>query len=299
MVGSAMLRALREKECTTVLAPTHAELDLTLAHSVDAFFEAHRPNLVFLIGAKVGGIAANIADPVGFLADNVRMAVNALEACEKYAVRRTMFLGSSCMYPREAPQPMKEEYLMTGPLEPTNEGYALAKIVGLRLAQAYRHRGMDVMCPIPSNVYGTGDHFEFGRAHVLSSLVRRFVDAKESNATQVAVWGTGTARREFLHVDDLVGAMLFLFESETAPDLINVGTGKDISIRELATMIAEETGFGGEVRWDASKPDGMPRKCLDVTRLSALGYEAKISLQDGVRRTIAEYRAMRTERAVE
>jgi GDP-L-fucose synthase len=294
MIGSALARRLRALGCRHVLAPVRPELDLRDAAAVSRYFLEHRPEFVFMIAARVGGIAANVADPVGFLTDNAQIAINTFDACRRSGVAKALYLGSSCVYPRLAPQPMREEYLMTGPLEPTNEGYALAKILGLRLADAYhRQYGLKTVCLIPCNMYGTGDHFDFERAHVLSALVRRFVDAVEGASPAVTVWGTGVARREFIHVDDVVDAVLFMFGRLDEPPPCNIGSGVDVSIRELADLIAQETGFAGDVRWDASKPDGMPRKCLDITRQTALGFVPRVSLVDGIRRTIAEYRMQR------
>jgi len=294
MVGSAIVRLLQRRSFQRVLAPSRRELDLCDREQVHAYFAKHRPDYVLMIAAKVGGIAANIADPVGFLSENVRMQINLFEACCKYRTRKNLFLGSSCIYPRECPQPMKEEYILTGPLEPTNEGYALAKIVGLKLAKYYHEQyGMLTICPIPCNIYGTNDHFDLQRSHVLAALVQRFVDAQDKGASSVTLWGTGKARREFIHVDDVAEALLYLMDNYHSPDVINVGTGVDISIRDLATLIANEVGFTGEIDWDTSKPDGMPRKCLDISKLTALGFQPRIRLREGIRQTIAEYRELK------
>jgi len=295
MVGGALARRLQADGYSNVLAPTRRELPLDDLAAVISYFERHRPDHVFMVAAKVGGIAANMADPAGFLADNLRLTLNLFEAARRFPTKKNLFLGSSCIYPRQSPQPMKEEYLLEGPLEPTNEGYALAKIAGLRLAQGYWHQeGLVTICPMPCNMYGTGDHFSFERAHVLSSLVRRFVDAQASGAEEVVVWGTGAARREFMHVDDLVDCMLFLMEHYESPDIINVGPGVDVSIRELAESIAAAVGYTGRLAWDASKPDGMPRKCVDASKLAALGFRPRVTLREGIHRTIAEYRATRS-----
>jgi GDP-L-fucose synthase len=227
------------------------------------------------------------------------MEIGLFEACHKYTTRKNLFLGSSCIYPRESPQPMKEEYLLAGPLEPTNEGYALAKIVGLKLAQYYHQQyGMLTICPMPCNIYGTGDHFDLQRSHVLSALVRRFVDAQDLGASPVTLWGTGSARREFIHVEDVARAMLFLMDHHDSPEIINVGAGSDVSIRELAGLVAEQVGFAGEIAWDSTKPDGMPRKCLDVSRMAAMGFQISVNLQEGIGRTIAEYRQLKAEGSV-
>jgi GDP-L-fucose synthase len=296
MVGSAVLGALLQRGHERILAPSRKELDLCDREMVDAYMDRNRPEVVFMIAAKVGGIAANQADPVGFLGENIRMQSNLFEACNKYKSRKNLFLGSSCIYPRECPQPMKEEYLLSGPLEPTNEGYALAKIIGLKLARYYhRQYGMLTVCPMPCNIYGTNDHFDFRRSHVLSALVRRFVDACDEGRTDVTLWGTGAAKREFLHVQDAAEAIVFLMDHQEDSDIVNVGTGEEISIRDLAETIARMVGYQGEIRWDPRKPDGMPRKCLDTTRLANAGFRHKINLETGIQRTIEEYRQRKAE----
>lgn len=296
MVGSAVYRLLQQRGFQQVLTPSRQELDLSQSQQVDAYFAEHRPWYVFMIAAKVGGIGANQADPVAFLQENLRMQLNLFEAGHKYRTRKNLFLGSSCIYPRKSPQPMKEEYLLTGPLEPTNEGYALAKIMGLKLARYYYQQyGMLTVCPISCNIYGTNDHFDLKHSHVLAALVRRFVDAQEQGASSVTLWGTGTARREFIHVKDVVEAIIFLMHNYDSVDIINVGSGVDISIRDLANLIAREVGYTGQVCWDSSKPDGMPRKCLGVSRLTAMGFHACISLEEGIRQIIAEYRQLKSE----
>jgi GDP-L-fucose synthase len=294
MVGSAVVRLLKDKRCQNFLMPNSQELDLCDRQQVDAYFSKYRPEYVFIIGAKVGGIIANKSDPVGFLSENARMQLNLFEACHKYGTKKNLFLGSSCIYPRDCPQPMKEEYLLTGALEPTNEGYALAKIMGLKLAKYYYEQyGMLTVCPMPCNIYGTNDHFDLERSHVLSALVRRFVDATDEGKPSVTLWGSGIAQREFIHVDDVAQALLFLMESFDSPDIINLGTGIDVSIRDLATLIAKEVKYQGEIYWDTTKPDGMLRKCLDISRLTAMEFRANISLQEGISRTIAEYRQLK------
>lgn len=291
MVGGALVRKLRQRGFQQVLAPAREELNLLDSVSVDQYFAQNRPQVVFLVAAKVGGIAANIADPVSFLADNLTMTVNGLSACHRFQADKTLLLGSSCIYPRDCPQPMREEYLLAGRPEPTNEGYAIAKIAGLKLAEYYhRQHGMRIVCPMPCNIYGTGDHFDLQRSHVLSALVRRFCDARDAQASAVTLWGSGSARREFIHVDDVVAGMLFLMENYESPDIVNLGTGVDVSIRELAQQIADVVGFRGRIEWDASRPDGMPRKCLDCERLHALGFRAQIDLATGIRRTVSEFR---------
>jgi GDP-L-fucose synthase len=296
MVGSGLVRALKSRGFRHLLTPTRNELDLGDYLATDTYFREHRPEYVFMAAARVGGIAANQADPVGFLNDNLQIQINTFAACRKYQTLKNLFLGSSCIYPRECPQPMREEYLMRGPLEPTNEAYALAKITGLKLAQYYYDEyGMLTVLPMPCNIYGTNDHFDLERSHVLSALIRRFVDAQDEQKPFVTLWGTGSARREFIHVEDVVEALLFLMANYKSTEIINVGTGTDVSIRELAAMIAREVGYMGEVRWDHSKPDGMPRKCLDTSKLTALGFQPAIFLEDGVRRTIVEYRQLKCE----
>jgi GDP-L-fucose synthase len=296
MVGSVVCCLLQHRAFTRVLSPTRQELDLGNQVQINQYFDMHRPDFVLMIAAKVGGIAANQANPVGFLGENTRMQLNLFEACYRYQTRKNLFLGSSCIYPRECPQPMKEEYLLTGQLEPTNEGYALAKIIGLKLAQYYYHQyGMLTVCPMPCNIYGSHDHFDLQRSHVLSALVRRFVDAQDDGLSSVTLWGTGVARREFIHVDDVAEAILFLMEHADHPDIINVGTGEDISIRELALLVASKVGYTGEIRWDSSKPDGMLRKCSDISRLTKMGFRSCISLPEGIERTIAEYRQLKLE----
>ncbi len=296
MVGRALLKLLRSRGFQDVLAPTRQELDLEDREQVRQYFRLNRPSSVLMIAAKVGGIAANAAHPVEFLTVNAHITLNLFEACAGFGTRRNLFLGSSCIYPRDCPQPMKEEYLLTGPLEPTNEAYALAKIVGLRLAEYYhRQFGMLTLTPMPCNVYGTGDSFDLQRSHVLSALVRRFVDAADARLEELTLWGTGSARREFIHVDDLAEALLLLLERYDSPDIINVGTGTDVTIRELAELIASEVGFRGVVRWDPSKPDGMPRKCLDTSRLTRFGFRPTIGLTEGIRQTVREYRHLKVQ----
>lgn len=290
MVGGITLRHLHKNGFTRVLAPSRTELSLTDAVSVDAFFDRERPAYVLMVGAKVGGIAANMQDPVGFTDENLRIALNLFSACHRYGIEKNLFLGSSCIYPLGQDGLIQEEKLLTGPLEPTNEGYALSKIVGLKLARYYRQQhGLLTVCPMLSNVYGTGDHFDFSRAHVLSSLVRRFVDARYEGQRSVTLWGTGVARREFLHCDDVARAILFFMDHVDSTEHINVGIGSDVTIRELAMLIAGLTGFRGDILWDASKPDGMLRKCLDVSKVRELGFVPQVTLRDGVLQTIGEY----------
>lgn len=291
MVGSAIQRRLLAEGYRNVLARGKRELDLRDARAVAAFFSEEKPEYVFLAAARVGGIMANMEHPGEFLYENLMIQCNVIHQSLLAGVKRFCFLGSSCIYPRECPQPMREEHLMTGKLEPTNEGYAVAKLAGVKMMECYRRQyGMKGVSPIPCNLYGTNDSFDPRNAHVLSSLVRKFVDAVDGGEGEVAVWGTGSARREFLHVDDLADAALFLMTHPDPPEIVNVGSGFDVSIRELAAMVARISGFGGTILWDPSKPDGMPRKCLDVERMTGLGYRPRIGLEEGIGRTVAEYR---------
>jgi GDP-L-fucose synthase len=292
MVGSAIVRRLQALGARSLLTRTRLELDLRRQSEVERFFEEQRPHYVFLAAAKVGGIEANRTRPAQFLRDNLEIQTNVIDAAYRSGVRKLLFLGSSCIYPRNAPQPMVEEYLLTGALEPTNEWYAVAKIAGLKMCQAYRQElGFDAISLMPTNLYGPGDNFNLNDAHVLPALIRKCFEAKSSRAESVSVWGSGTPRREFLHVDDLADASVFLMNhySEAAP--INVGWGTDITIGELARLIASSLGFPGELRFDPSRPDGTPRKLLDVSRLTALGWRPRIALGDGVAATCEWYRA--------
>lgn len=294
LVGSALIRLLHREGFTDIVSAPRGEVDLRDPSAVAAFFARTRPHVVILAAAKVGGIQANRTLPATFLFDNLMIQNNVIEQSRLHQVERFVFLGSSCIYPRECPQPMREEHLLTGPLEPTNEGYALAKIAGLRLAQYYQaQHGLASLCPIPCNLYGPNDSFDPHHSHVLSSLVRRFVDAAESGADTVTLWGTGMARREFLHVDDLARAVLFLLEHHDSPQAINVGSGTDVSIRELAEQVAAAAGYHGQVTWDTDMPDGMLRKCLDVSRMKAMGFTPRIDLSTGIAQVITEYRALK------
>lgn len=291
LVGSAILRHLQNEGFTNLIVRTRTELDLTTQRDVWSLFDSERPEYVILAAAKVGGIAANMAEPVDFLIDNLEIQNNVLLACHKFSVSKTMFLGSSCVYPREAPQPMSEACFMQGPVEATNESYAIAKIAGIRLARAlYQQYGLNVICPMPCNAYGPGDHFEFERSHVMSALVRRFIEAKRTSSPSVTIWGTGSARRELLHVDDLADACLFLLKNYDSPELINVGSGFDLTIRELAEKVAEIVGFKGKLDWDTTKPDGMPQKLLDVKRLNDLGWRYKIDLESGIKSVVKDFK---------
>lgn len=290
LVGSAIYRRLIQEGYTNVVVRARQELDLTQAADVDRFFAEERPEYVFLAAAKVGGILANNTYPGDFIRENLAIQINVIDAAKRYGVKKLVFLGSSCIYPKHAPQPIKEEYLMTGPLEPTNEPYAVAKIAGIVMCQAYnRQYGTNFISLMPTNLYGPGDNFDLETSHVLPALIRKFHEAKVNSSPTVTVWGTGTPRREFLHVDDMADAAVFLMNNYDSGEIINVGTGEDVSIRELAELIARIVGFQGELVFDTSKPDGTPRKLLDVSRLHALGWRAKISLEEGIRSTYEWY----------
>ncbi len=284
MVGSAICRALERQGLGTVLAPARKALDLGSQAEVDAWFAANRPDYVFLAAAKVGGIHANNAYPAEFIHDNLVIETNVIHSAWKHGARKLCFLGSSCIYPKHAPQPMREEHLLTGPLEPTNEWYAVAKIAGIKLCQAYRRQyGFDAISLMPTNLYGPGDNFHPENSHVVPALIRRFHEAREQGQDEVVIWGTGTPRREFLHVDDLANACVYLMRNYSDEQFVNVGVGEDIPVLQLAQLIARVVGFKGRVATDPGKPDGTPRKLLDVSRLHGLGWRASIGLEDGLR----------------
>jgi GDP-L-fucose synthase len=286
MVGSAIVRRLRAEGIEDILAPTRSELDLRSQAAVDAWMAEMRPTHVFLAAAKVGGILANDRYPADFIRDNLQIQTNVIDAAWRNGVTKLLFLGSSCIYPKLAPQPIREEYLLTGPLEPTNEWYAIAKIAGLKMCQAYRRQyGFDAICAMPTNLYGPGDNFDLENSHVLPALIRKFHEAKLRGDAEVVIWGTGTPRREFLHVDDLADACVFLMRDYDGEAPINVGVGEDIAIRELAELVARVVGYEGAIVNDPSKPDGTPRKLLDVSRLTAMGWKARVPLEEGVRAT--------------
>lgn len=286
LVGSAILRRLEAAGHENLVVRTREELDLTDPRAVDRFFEAERPEYVFLAAAKVGGILANNKYPADFIRENLYIELNVMDAAHRYGAKKLLFLGSSCIYPRLAPQPMREEHLLTGLLEPTNEPYAVAKIAGIKLCQAYRKQhGADFIGVMPTNLYGPGDDFDLETGHVLPALIRKFHEAKERGEPVVTIWGTGTPRREFLHVDDLADACVFLMEGYSSGEPINVGVGKDVSIKELAGLVREVVGYEGGIVYDASRPDGTPRKLLDVSRLRSLGWEAKVPLRRGIEET--------------
>ncbi|MCP3924077.1 MAG: GDP-L-fucose synthase [Desulfobacterales bacterium] len=292
LVGAALVRRLQSVGFYNILVGTRDEVDLRSRDAVWSFFEKNRPEYVFVAAAKVGGIAANMAEPVSFLVDNLEIQNNLLLACQHFKVTKTVFLGSSCIYPRESQQPMKEEYFMKGPVEPTNESYAIAKIAGIRLAQALSQQyDLNVICPMPCNVYGPGDHFDLDRSHVVSALVRRFIEAKRNDLKKVTLWGTGNACRELLHVDDLAEACIFLLKNYDSPEIINVGSGQDLTIRKLAETIATIVEYSGKLEWDITKPDGMPRKLLDVSKLHKLGWKHDIDLKRGIRTVVNDFEA--------
>lgn len=292
LAGSAIVRALQRRGCGELQLASRAELDLRDQAAVARWFSENRPDCVFLAAAKVGGIMANATHPAEFLYDNLAIQTNVIHAAWRAGVSKLVFLGSSCIYPRLAPQPIKEEYLLSGALEPTNEAYAIAKIAGLKLAAAYRAQyGFSAVSLMPTNLYGPGDNFDLQSSHVLPALIRRFHEAKCSGASEVTLWGTGTPRREFLHVDDLASAACFALEHYEDAAPLNVGTGEDLSIADLAAMIARVVGYTGELRFDTSKPDGTPRKLLDVSRLTALGWRAQIPLEQGIASTYEWYKA--------
>jgi GDP-L-fucose synthase len=301
LVGSAILRDILRRGYRNILTRTHEELDLCDEVAVDAFFSDERPDYVFLAAAKVGGILANNNYPADFIRDNLIIQTNVIESSRNAGVKRLLFLGSSCIYPKLCPQPIKEEYLLTGPLEPTNRPYAIAKIAGIEMCWSYnRQYGTRYLAAMPTNLYGPGDNFDLASSHVLPALIRKTAEAKASGASEIVVWGTGTPRRELLYSDDLAQACCFLmnldeerFSSllvQDAPPLINIGTGEDVTIRELAETVARVLDFRGTLVFDATKPDGTPRKLLDVERLHRLGWEHSMSLEQGIRRT---YEAVR------
>jgi GDP-L-fucose synthase len=294
MAGSAICRALQRAGYSNLLTATREQLNLEQPLAVHGWFETMRPDVVVLAAAKVGGIHFNNTYPADFLLDNLKIQTNVIESAWKAGVRRLLFLGSSCIYPRLAPQPIQEEALLTGPLEPTNEWYAIAKIAGIKLCQALRlQHGFDAISLMPTNLYGPGDNYHPMNSHVLPALIRRFHEATQSAAPSVTCWGTGSPMREFLHVDDLGEACVFALErwqpGQEDPPHLNVGTGVDCTIRELAEAVAKATGYQGEILWDSSKPDGTPKKQLDVSRLSALGWHARIPLAEGLASTVADF----------
>jgi len=286
LAGSAIVRQLEKLGHRNLLRATSAELDLRDRTAVERFFSAHQPEYVFLAAAKVGGILANSQQPAEFLYDNLAIQTNVIHVAWQQGVRKLLFLGSSCIYPKFAPQPIREESLLTGPLEPTNEAYAIAKIAGIKLAQAYRTQyGFDAISLMPTNLYGTDDNFDLQTSHVLPALLRRFHEAHAAGLPEITLWGTGTPRREFLHVDDLAAAACFAMHHYHRPEPLNVGVGEDLTIAELAAIVAKVTGYTGRISFDPTKPDGTPRKLLDVSRLTELGWHAQIPLDAGIAAT--------------
>ena len=290
MVGSAVVRALRAAGAAAPLTASRSELDLLDARAVDAFFAEHRPGVVIHCAAKVGGIHANRSFPADFMRENLGVALNVMESAHRHGTHRLLFLGSSCIYPRNAPQPIHEDALLTAPLESTNEAYALAKIAGLKFCAFLRRQyGLLFHSAMPTNLYGPGDNYHPEHSHVIPGLLRRFHEAKISGARTVTIWGTGTARREFLHVDDLAAGLLCLLGVADPPDWVNIGSGVDLPILDLARMIAETVGFSGEILTDPAMPDGTPRKCLDISRMRGFGWRPRISLREGLAATYQDF----------
>lgn len=294
LVGSAIVRALEARGAKRVITRSRSELDLLDQASVRAFFASEKPEVVFLAAAKVGGILANSTYPADFLYQNIAIAEHVIEAARLSGVRKLVNLGSSCIYPKLAEQPIRESSLLTGPLEPTNRAYAIAKIAAIELCDSYRvQHGCDFISAMPTNLYGPHDNFDLTSSHVLPAMIRKFVDARESGAASVTLWGSGSPRREFMYVEDMVDAVLLLAERYSEPGPINVGTGEDVTILELASMVRDAVGYRGDIVWDRSKPDGTPRKLLDVTRLRAAGFTPKTPLTDGIAKTLTWYLANR------
>ena len=293
MVGSAIHQKLEAKGYTNLITRTHSKLDLTNQQAVNNLFEAERPEYVFLAAAKVGGILANSTYPAEFIYENIMIEANVIHAAYTYGVKKLLFLGSSCIFPRLAPQPLKEEYLLTGELEVTNEAYAVAKIAGIRMCKHYnRQYGTNFISVMPTNLYGPGDNYDLETSHVMAALIRKFHEAKVDRAPQVVVWGTGAPRREFMHVDDMADACVYLMENcdvANIGEFVNIGVGEDLMIWELAELIRDIVGYEGEIVYDTSKPDGTPQKLLDVSRLHGLGWDAKISLRDGIKQAYEWY----------
>ncbi|MDA9835553.1 GDP-L-fucose synthase [Flavobacteriales bacterium] len=296
MVGSSIVRQLKARGEKNIVVRTSNELDLRDRSAVNTFFENTKPDLVYLAAAKVGGIYANDTYPAEFLFDNLAIVSNVIDAAHKHKVEKLLFLGSSCIYPRLAPQPISEGDLLTGSLEPTNEPYALAKIAGLKLCDAYRKQyGCNYISAMPTNLYGPGDNYHPENSHVLPAFIRRFYEAVKNDVNQVECWGSGSAKREFLHVDDLSTALIFLMDNYNSEGWVNVGTGVDLSIKELAETIAEIAGYKGDIVWDSSKPDGAPRKLLNVEKMSGLGWSSKITFTDGLKSVYEEYAKSRAD----
>jgi GDP-L-fucose synthase len=303
MVGSAIVRGLAQHNCAEIITRSHSELDLTDSAAVQTFFRQERPEIVFLAAAKVGGIMANNTKPAEFIAENLAIQDSVIRAAHEIGVKRLLFLGSSCIYPRDCPQPIKEEYMLTGPLESTNRPYALAKLAGIEMCWAFnRQYGTEFLSVMPTNLYGPNDNYDLKNSHVIPALVRKMHEAKVQNASEVVIWGTGTGLREFLHADDMADACLFLMQlpdevylpvvqSETTAPLINIGCGEDQTIRQLAELVREVVGFEGELVFDTTKPDGTPRKLLDISRIKQLGWVPRIDLRDGLTSVYQEFAA--------
>ena len=299
LAGAAIVRALRSNGYTNLLLRTHSELELTEGEAVDEFFRSEKPEYVFLAAARVGGILANSTYPADFLRDNLAIELNVIDASYRHAVKKLQFLGSSCIYPKLAVQPMREDALLTGPLEPTNDAYAIAKIAGIRLCQAYRQQyGFRAISLMPTNLYGPGDNFNLANSHVLPALIQKVHNADQEGAPSVTVWGSGAPLREFLHADDLASAAVFLMENYDEPEIINVGSGEEISIADLVRLVMRVVGYRGKVTFDSSKPDGTPRKLLDVSRLNSLGWHYKIDLESGIRSTYEWFLAHQGEHSL-
>lgn len=299
MVGSAIVRILKKEGFEKIITANHQELDLTEQTDVRRFLVNQKPDYVILAAAKVGGIGANIAHPAEFLYKNLAIQNNVIHYSHESGVKKLVFLGSSCIYPKDCPQPIKEEYFLSGKLEPTNEGYALAKIVGLKMTEYYNKQyGFPSVNLMPCNLYGPNDHFDPQTSHVLSALVKKFVDAKEAESVEIVMWGTGNARREFMHVDDLARAVLFMINHHKTQDFINIGWGEDISIKELANIIAQKVNYNGKIIWDHAKPDGMARRCMDVGKMRASGFTPTIKLSDGIDEMIEIYRQIKTKNKI-
>ena len=290
LVGSAIVRNLKAKGYEQVIGRTHKELDLTEQQAVRDFFEQERPDVVVLAAAKVGGIHANAAYPAEFMYQNLQIQNNVIDSAYRNGCKKLLFLGSSCIYPKLCPQPIKEEYLLTGPLEPTNDAYALAKISGIKMCQAYRRQyGFDAISAMPTNLYGPGDNYHLEDSHVIPALIRRFHEARTAGAEKVTIWGSGTALREFLHVDDMAEACVFLLEKYSDFEHVNMGSQKELTILDVARLVARITGFEGEISTDPAKPDGTPRKLMDSGKILAMGWQPRISLEDGLRETFQDF----------
>lgn len=292
MVGQALISELRKQEFNNLLLMSRKELDLRIQKDVNLLFEKEKPSIVILAAAKVGGINANIKFPATFIADNLMIQTNVIDAAFRNGTEILVFIGSSCIYPKDCLQPIKEEYLLSGKLEPTNEGYAIAKIAGIKMLEAYNKQfGFKSLNLMPCNLYGPNDSFDLEHSHVLSALVKRFIDTKDAKKNEIILWGTGIARREFMHVDDIAKAIIFMLENYKSNEIINIGWGEDISIKELAEMIAAKVGFTGKLVWDNSKPDGMLKKCMDVSKMKARGFTPTITLEQGIEEMINIYQS--------